>query len=90
MLDFEFIQDNWLFIAMGIGQTLSVAISSFLLAFPIAMMVTRGRRSTLLPVNVLSRFYVWLIDGIPLLLQIFFIFLALPQLGFSFQGSGLL
>lgn len=86
MLDFEFIRDNWLFIATGIGATLGIAIPSFLLAAPIAMMVAKGRRSALLPIKALSTFYVWLIDGIPLLLQIFFIFLALPQLGIYLPG----
>ena len=86
MLDFEFIRDNWLFIATGIGATLGIAICSFLLATPIAMMVAKGRCSTLLPIRALSTFYVWLIDGIPLLLQIFFIFLALPQLGIYLPG----
>lgn len=88
MFDFGFIRDNWLFIAAGIGETLGVVIFSFLLAIPIAMMVSRGRRSTLLPINAFGRFYVWLIDGIPLLLQIFFIFLALPQLGIFLPGFG--
>jgi len=86
MLDFEFIRDNWLFIATGIGATLGIAIPSLLLAAPIAVMVAKGRRSTLLPIKALSTFYVWLIDGIPLLLQIFFIFLALPQLGIYLPG----
>ena len=86
MLDFEFIRDNWLFIATGIGATLGIAIFSFLLATPVAMMVARGRHSTVLPIKALSTFYVWLIDGIPLLLQIFFIFLALPQLGIFLPG----
>ena len=86
MLDFEFIRDNWFFIATGTGATLGIAIFSFLLATPIAMMVAKGRRSTLLPIRALSTFYVWLIDGIPLLLQIFFVFLALPQLGIYLPG----
>jgi polar amino acid transport system permease protein len=83
---FEFIRDNWLFIAMGIGSTLGITIFSFLLATPIAMMVAKGRRSTLLPINAISTFYVWLIDGIPLLLQIPFVFLALPQIGIVLPG----
>jgi His/Glu/Gln/Arg/opine family amino acid ABC transporter permease subunit len=86
VFDFVFLRNNWLFIAAGIGVTLGVAIFSFLLATPLAMMVTKGRRSTLLPIKALSTFYVWLIDGIPLLLQIFFIFLVLPQIGITLPG----
>lgn len=88
MFDFEFFRDNWLFIATGIGATLGIAIFSFLLATPIAMMLARGHCSTLFPINALSKIYVWLIDGIPLLLQISFIFLALPQLGIFLPGFG--
>lgn len=88
MFDFEFIRDNWLFIARGIDATLGIAIFSFVLAIPIAMIVARGRRSTLLPINALSTFYVWLMDGIPLLLQIYFIFMALPQLRIFLPGFG--
>ena len=88
MFDFGFVRDNWLFIAAGIGETLGVAIFGFLLAIPIAMTVAKGRHSTFLPINAFSRFYVWLIDGIPLLLQIFFIFLALPKLGVFLPGFG--
>lgn len=86
MFDFEFIRDNWLFITMGLGMTLGVTLSSFLLATPLAIIVAKGRRSAFLPINALSTFYVWLLDGIPLLLQIFFIFLALPQLGIFLPG----
>jgi polar amino acid transport system permease protein len=86
MLDFEFIRDNWLFITLGIGETLGIVIVSFLLTIPIGAMVARGRRSTFLPIQAVSTCYVWLLDGIPLLLQIFFIFLALPQLGIFLPG----
>lgn len=86
MVDFEFIRDNAPFIAAGIGATLGMAIPAFLLAAPLAMMVAAGRRSTLLPINALSAFYVWLIDGIPLLLEISFIFWALPQVGVFFPA----
>jgi len=86
MLDFGFIRDNWLFIASGIGATLGVTIFSFLLAAPIAAIVGGGRRSTIIPIKAVFSLYVLLIDGIPLYLQIFFIFLALPQLGIVFPG----
>jgi len=86
MLDFAFIGDNWLFIAGGIGATLGVTIFSFLLAAPIAAIVGGGRRSTIIPIKAIFSLYVLLIDGIPIYLQIFFIFLALPQLGIVLPG----
>jgi len=86
MFDFEFIRDNWLFIAAGVGETLGVAIVAFSLAIPTAITVARGRRSGPAPVRALSALYVWLVNGTPLLLQIFFIFLALPQLRIFLPG----
>ena len=86
MLDFDFIRDNWLFIASGVGATLGVTIFSFLLAVPIAVVVARGRRSTFLPIKVLFSLYVLLIEGVPLYLQALFVFLALPQLGVDLPG----
>ena len=87
MLDFDFIRDNWLFIASGVGATLGVTIFSFLLAVPIAVVVARGRQSTFLPIKVLFSLYALLIEGIPLYLQALFVFLALPQLGVDLPGA---
>lgn len=86
MLDFGFLRDNWLFIVMGIGSTLGIAVISFLLSVPVALMVAKGRRGTFLPIKLFSIFYEWLIDGIPLLLQIPFVYLALPQIGITLPG----
>ena len=86
MLDFEFIRNNWLYIAMGLGATLGITLVSLFIAIPLAVLVARGRRSGFLPFNALSTLYVYLADGVPLLLQIFFVFLALPQLGIILNG----
>jgi polar amino acid transport system permease protein len=86
MLDFEFIRDNWMFIAGGLGETLIVSLLSVLLAAFLALIVAAGRHSTFRPFNVLSTFYLSLIGGVPLVLQIFFIFWALPQLGIALPG----
>lgn len=85
-LDFEFIQNNMIFIAGGIWQTLLVSILSILLATVLALLAALGRLSTIPPVYALSTFYVSLIRGTPLYLQIFFFFLALPQMGIILTG----
>ena len=82
----DFIRDNWLYITAGLGATLGITILSFVLATPIAMLTARGRRSALWPVKALSSLYVWLIEGVPLLLQIPFVYLALPQIGIVLSG----
>ena len=79
-VDTEFIRKNATFIAAGLWQTLFISIVSILLAILLALLTALGRLSTIPPVYALSTFYVSLIRGTPLFLQIFFFYLALPQL----------
>ena len=85
-LDYEFIRSNMAFIARGINDTLLVSSLSIILAMILALLAALGRLSTIPPVYALSTFYVSLIRGTPLYLQIFFFFLALPQLGIILSG----
>lgn len=85
-IDFEFIRNNMFFIAGGLGETLLVSVLSITLATILALLAALGRLSTIPPVYALSTFYVSLIRGTPLYLQIFFFFLALPQLGIILTG----
>jgi polar amino acid transport system permease protein len=85
-LDTEFIRNNIGFIARGINETLLVSALSIILAMVLALLAALGRLSTIPPVYALSTFYVSLIRGTPLYLQIFFFFLALPQLGIILSG----
>jgi polar amino acid transport system permease protein len=85
-LDYEFIRNNIGFIAGGIPQTLWVSFLSITLATILALLAALGRLSTIPPLYALSTFYVSLIRGTPLYLQIFFFFLALPQLGIVLSG----
>jgi len=85
-LDFEFIQNNVFFIAGGIWETLRISFLSIVLATILALLAALGRLSKSPPFYALSTFYVSLIRGTPLYLQIFFFFLALPQLGIILPG----
>ena len=85
-LDLEFIQKNFLFIAGGLGQTLLISFLSIILAIVLALIAALGRLSKFPPFYALSTFYVSLIRGTPLFLQIWFFFLALPQLGIILSG----
>lgn len=91
-LDGEFIRENIRFIASGIGVTIGISILSIILATLLALLAALGRLSTFPPIYALSTFYVSLIRGTPLFLQLFFFFLALPQLGIVLSGlwSGVL
>lgn len=85
-LNLEFIRNNVLFIAGGILQTLEVSFLSIMLAIVLALLAALGRLSKFSLFYALSTFYVSLIRGTPLYLQIFFFFLALPQLGIRLTG----
>ncbi len=85
-LNTDFIVAQIGFIAQGLPQTLLVSILAITLAMILALLAALGRLSTVPPLYALSTFYVSLIRGTPLYLQIFFFFLALPQLGIVLTG----
>jgi polar amino acid transport system permease protein len=86
VVDSEFIGENIDFIAAGILQTIQISIYAILLATGLALLAALGRLSPNPLIYSLSTFYVSLIRGTPLYLQIFFFFLALPQLGIVLKG----
>jgi polar amino acid transport system permease protein len=85
-IDRLFIANNLLFIAGGLGETIRISIVSVTFATLLALLAALGRLSPVPPIYALSTFYVSLIRGTPLYLQIFFFFLALPQLGIILPG----
>ncbi len=85
-LDFEFIRTYGPFISIGVGLTILLSVLSIALASVLAFLGALGRLSKFPPAYALATFYISLIRGTPLLLQIFFFFLALPQLGIRLTG----
>jgi polar amino acid transport system permease protein len=85
-IDKAFIQENIAFIASGVGVTIGISALSILLATILALLAALGRLSKFPPIYALCTFYVSLIRGTPLYLQIFFFFLALPQVGIILPG----
>src|SRR5688572_18279766 len=86
LIDGQFISDNLNFVAGGIAQTIQISILSIIFAIILALLAALGRLSSNPFIYALSTFYVSLIRGTPLYLQIFFFFLALPQLGIVLKG----
>ena len=58
-----------------------MSVTSIILATVLALLGALGRLSTNPVLNAIASFYVSLVRGTPLLVQIFFIYFALPQLG---------
>lgn len=80
-LDSDFIQ-KWLpFILTGVPVTIFVALISIFFASLLATLGALGRVSRSPYLNAIASFYVSFFRGTPLLLQILFIYLALPQAG---------
>lgn len=82
-LDSEFMQTWAGFISAGVPQTLWISAVSIICASILALLSALARLSGVPPLVALSSFYVSLIRGTPLYLQIFFFFLALPQIGIN-------
>lgn len=80
-LDTEFIVTWAPFISGGVIQTLWISAISIICASILALLSALARLSGVPPLVALASFYVSLIRGTPLYLQIFFFFLALPQVG---------
>jgi polar amino acid transport system permease protein len=91
-LDTEFINTWAPFISWGVPRTIGISIASIFFAIILALLSALGQLSRVPPLVAISSFYVSLIRGTPLLLQIFFFFFALPQIGIQLSGpvSGIL
>jgi len=85
-LDFEFIRKQGWFISQGVWLTILLSILSISMASVLALLGALGRLSKFPPAYALATFYISLIRGTPLLLQIIFFFLALPQMGIRLTG----
>lgn len=73
---------EWLpFILKGVPVTLLVSILAILLAIPLALLGALGRLSKNSIAYAVSSFYVSIVRGTPLIIQIFFVYFALPELG---------
>lgn len=80
-LDANFLTHSIPFIIGGAGMTVFVSFVSITFAVILAALGALGRLSRNPFANGVASFYVSLVRGTPLLLQIYFIYLALPQAG---------
>jgi len=88
-LDLQFM-GSWLsFLLAGIGYTLMVTVLAITLACIIALFGALGRLSRNPIANGIATFYVSLIRGTPLLVQVYMWYLALPQIGQALQNAGI-
>ena len=68
----------------GAGMTLQIFFETLVISLPLGMIVSFGLRSRFAPLKWLLNFYVWIMRGTPLLLQLIFVFYGLPIIHITF------
>jgi polar amino acid transport system permease protein len=70
---------------LGLATTIEVFLLTLVLSIPLGMVVALARLSKIKLINLTAQFYIWIMRGTPLLLQIIFIFFGLPLIGLTFD-----
>ncbi len=65
----------------GAEITLEIFSVTLLLSLPLGLLVALCRISKLGPLRHLMEFYIWIMRGTPLMLQLLFVYFALPMIG---------
>jgi polar amino acid transport system permease protein len=84
-LDTQWIRENFRYIAAGIVWTIALAVGAIILAVILALFGALGRLSKNPVAYGITGFYTSFFRGTPLIVQLFLIYLALPQIGQSFE-----
>lgn len=74
----------WPLFKAGLLTTVPLTIISFAIGLFIALIVALMRLSNIKPLSSIAAFFVWVIRGTPLIVQLFIIFYGLPMLGVVF------
>ena len=74
------LRNLWPMLRATLTRTIPLTIISFAVGLVIALFVALARRSRIRPLSLLARGYISIIRGTPLLVQLFIVFYALPQL----------
>ncbi|PLT30822.1 amino acid ABC transporter permease [Peribacillus deserti] len=67
----------------GLQFTIPLTLITFILGLILAFFTAVARLSGFKPLVLLTRFYVWIFRGTPLLVQLFIIFYGLPSVGIT-------
>ena len=79
--DTQWMRDNWVFVVKGIWVTIFISVISIFGAVVLATLGSLGRLSKNPIAYGVSGFYTSFFRGTPLIVQLFLIYLALPQVG---------
>jgi polar amino acid transport system permease protein len=89
-VDFDpaYMVENADFVLTGVWTTIGVSLASILIAAVLALLGALGRLSNSSIAQGIAGFYVSLFRGTPLLIQIYLIYLGLPQIGLPLIARG--
>lgn len=76
----------WPMLQAGLEFTVPLTLISFAIGLLIALLTAIVRTAEVPVLSSLARFYVWLIRGTPLLVQLFIIFYGLPSVGVTIDA----
>jgi polar amino acid transport system permease protein len=85
-VDPDFLTEWAPFFLGGVPITIFVAVVSIVFAVMFAVLGALGRTSKVAPIYAVASLYVSLVRGTPLVVQIFFVYSALPQFGVVLPG----
>lgn len=78
----EILKDSFIpLLQAGLAFTVPLALVSFVLGIGLALLTALARISGIKFLETIARFYVWIIRGTPLMVQLFIIFYGLPKAG---------
>ena len=83
-IDPVFLNEWQPYILGGIGLTVQIAVTSILFATILAVLGALGRLSSSAVIYGVASFYVSIVRGTPLIVQILFVYAALPQIWIGF------
>jgi cystine transport system permease protein len=75
----------WPLLKAGLITTVPLTLISFVLGMIVAFIVAMMRMSKVKVLSLIAQFYVWVIRGTPLIVQLFVIFYGLPRVGIVFS-----
>jgi polar amino acid transport system permease protein len=81
----EFVRENFDALLAGLGRTLQVSAIAIVGAFFIGAVLGAARAHRIPVINQLAAVYVEVIRNTPILVQIFMLFFALPQIGITLE-----
>ena len=70
----------------GIRVTIPLTVLSFLLALAVALVIALIQYADVKVLRQICRFYVWIVRGTPLLVQLYLVFYGLPSVGLVLEA----